>query len=195
MASSKPPENWVRITCDDRQHVVEFTSRDWKVLFHLARKTGADIMASLGFDASKPRQTSRSMLLSAARKALDLVASELPLIEYDYSFDIPAHGALPRMRGTGAVGGLRINCEPHCLSAQPGQCWLERWEITSSGKGQLAEVRDLRGQTSLELDGGIVVRLSRRRRPVSWTEALPPMIAFLDSCPSESVLLENRHRR
>lgn len=178
------------VSCGSGTVLIPFSDRDWRLLIDALRCKPelAQFPSMLGFGREPELSVDRAEMLRAARAALEVLRFDAGLLSYDYLVDIPAHGAIPRIRGECNIHGLRIKAAPYSLYARHGQCWLERWESDDHGLGRSVELIDLRRETTLMLDGNVEVRIRRKwRGEPPWQQGLTQLVALLEDCTDEQV--------
>ncbi len=197
--------NWLRISVASRSHLVNFTSRDWKVLSHPDCPPGREWLNVFGF--SGPPGTSvakglevgyavagdRLAMIATSERLLSHLRGEEELLRYDYVVTVrPGLMGKPESRfGGGGVGGIAtVSGQRYGLMLSPGRCYLESVP-TPSGR---QSVIDLRRERRFVADGGKTFAVGRRTQGLAWPTELPALLEFLSGLPEPTVAIYNHHR-
>jgi hypothetical protein len=184
--------NCATVSCAEGQHVVQFASRDWKLLTgpHVAEGNG--LLALLGALSPQPLEVSRQKLLEAARAVLEVVERDRELLEHDYQFQFSAAPAqVGEAPNSGGASGFTVDGRPASIWArEPGHCYL----VVAAADGQQT-IRDLREERRAQTDDWGDIRVHRRRRGLAWPVQLPLLVDFLDRQEMETVTVDMAARR
>lgn len=182
------------ITCGSQTIVIDYTTRDWHLLIDVTEAQAAtrDLPRLLGLGSEPAVKANRLDLLRLAKVTLARLSAESELLEFDYLVDLPAHGVLPQIAGSCHVHGIRFEGQPCTLYARHGQCWIEKWDDKGEGIATPGERLDLRRLSTLELDGGVLLKIRRKKqREPPWVSGLTAVASLLETCRSKSVVVRN----
>lgn len=182
------------LTCGSQTVAINFTTRDWHLLIDVTEAHAAtrDLPQLLGLGREPAVKADRLRLLRLAEAALAHLVAEAEALAFDYLVDLPAHGVLPRIVGSCHVHGLRFEGQPCTLYARNGQCWIEAWSDRGDGVATRGDRLDLRSLSTLELDGGVVLKIKKKkRREPPWVAGLTDAVSLLERCRSKSVIIQN----
>lgn len=98
----------------DDSLTVEFTSRDWKVLFGPHVPCGLRLLELLGFLSEEDISVGRLSLLEAASDVLETLKGDRDLLQYDYQYNIERYAAWS------ARSSARCSASPLRTSSSPG---------------------------------------------------------------------------
>ena len=203
MAASSP-SNWIRLTGSNGASTFCFASRDWKLLLHLDGDIGKEWQEAFGFSPGGPEFSvarglqigyevtgTRSTMLRTTELLMSRLTPEADLLSYDYSVTMSPGptGEDQHTIGGGSVSGLLLNGKYFTLSLGPGQCLLAETTCPVTGFRS-----DLRGHKTFVLDGGITLKIGRRKRGLAWLNVLPRIVDFLNAETSTAITIYNHHR-
>jgi hypothetical protein len=175
------------ITDGSERHRLEFAKRDFGLLGGPHFDAGQRFTSVLGiYDhftvaAGIPKGAKvmrrRLQLLDAAQQLLTWIQRDEDLLRYDYKYSFSGRAGRP---SGGAESGFRVRGFFGKIDTRPhGYCHLDLIQITSNGRGRLAEYLDMRIRGTLETDELGTLKIHRQKAEMHWLETLPPLVEFI----------------
>jgi hypothetical protein len=202
--AAKSSSNWIRVTGSSGSFTFFFASRDWKLLSDMEGEIGRQWMKAFGFSPGGPEFSvgrglqigyevtgTRSIMLRTTELLISRLTQEADLLSYDYVVTIrhPGGERDDTMYG-GGMSGFQYDGKYFALQLYPGQCLLEETTLAATGLRF-----DLRAQKMFVLDGGITLKIGRRKRGFAWLDVLPQVLDFLNAETSTTITIYNHHHR
>lgn len=182
------------IQAKDASHRIQFTPRDWKVLFGPSFKGGVKLLASLGFNSFQPVHVKRDVLLRDSQYVLNVVLRDLELLRYDYTYHFSGNEINPAWGGSGGFCGFKIDGKDKCIFAEPGHCYICQTAPQQEEQTKWGDYLDLRNRVPVRTDNWGVVTVRRRNKGLCWLSELPSLIQFLERISDETLVVSNQHK-
>lgn len=133
----------------------------------------------------------RDYVLSVAETFLELINKDLPFLQYFYMCEhtMPGYEHLPPMRSRG-IGGIRIDGKLYLFDCGMGECHLTLLRLRPDGTGEEVKKIDCCDRKRIETDNLGVLKIYRRKKKLTWPDALPPLIKFIRQLPDDEVRIQ-----
>jgi hypothetical protein len=185
--------------------MVNFNSRDWKVLNEPDVPSGLEWLKTFGFFGPPGTSVARGLeigfevvgnrllMLKTSKQLLAEVVKDEELLSYNYTVIVhPSWGEMPDFTFSGSMIGnaASISGRPYGLKIKPGHCFLFAGTKITDDYNQI----DLRREKMFVADKPKTLEIKRRKQYLSWPSVLPPLIEFLSSLRESEVMIYNHHR-
>ncbi len=174
------------------KHIMKVTNTDRSVTSAPAFASNLEFIWIVNTPPGDVVTHARDYVLSVTKEFLELVENDLPLLQYHYTCEINIPGCehLGPSRGSGMVGGIRIDGSLYSLSNGMGECHLDLIHLRPDGTGERVRKIDIRDRKRIQTDNIGVIKIFRRKKKLTWPEVLPPLIKFLKRLPDDEILIQ-----